>query len=143
MTSLLFPRLAAVSGGDDRAERSHSPTHRRILRCEGDREKMIAHTRVAQQPFAAAVRRRHYDAARAADNHARAVFDVHPVERRVGGALLFLPFEAAVVSAEDDAVRTDGPTAGFVWRKSDGVDRVALREWILPLPATQRVLRFT
>jgi len=79
MTRLLFPGLAAVNGCNDGPERSDGPTVQRTLRREGDREKMIAHAGIAQHPFTAAVRRRHNDAACAADHDARAVFYVHPV----------------------------------------------------------------
>src|SRR5918999_6281267 len=96
MTRLWFPRLAAVGGSDDRTKRSDRPTQQPASGREGHCEKMIANAGLSQHPFVAAVGGRHHDAARARDDYTRAVFDVHSVERRVGGTLLFLPFESAV-----------------------------------------------
>lgn len=141
MTCLRFPGFAAIRRGDDRAKRSDRPTIQPAFRSERDGEEMIANAGLSQHPFVAAVCRRHHDAARAGDHQARPVFDVHPVQRCVGGTLLFLPFETAVVCMQDDAVGTDRPTVALVRRESYRVDRVSLRQRVLPLPAAKRILR--
>ena len=140
MTVLLLPRPAAIDSDDDRAERAHRPAEQWILRRERNCEKMIVNATRSQHPLAATVRGRENNAARAGDHHARAVFDVEPVESCIRWARLFFPVKTAVVGREYDAVRADGPTALLVWGKFDPVDRVSLWEWVLPLPAAKRIL---
>lgn len=86
MTRLRFPGLAAVARRDDGAKRSHGPTVQRILGREYDRKKMIAYAGFTKCPLVAAVCSRHHDAPCAGDYDARAILDVHAVQRRVGGA---------------------------------------------------------
>src|ERR1051325_759801 len=126
LAGLRFPGLAAVSGGDDRAECTDRPAQQWILRCEGYREEMIAHAARPQYPFLAAVVGGQHDAARACDDDPRTILDVEAVKGRIGRSFLFSPLKTAVVRRQHDSVRADRPTAFFVRRKADGTDGIAL-----------------
>ena len=65
---------------------------------------MIANAALSQDPFIAAVVGRENDTARAGDHQALAIFDVYPIQSRVGRTRLFFPIKTAVVGREHDAV---------------------------------------
>src|SRR5688572_11963804 len=123
---LLFPRLAAINGGDDRTKRAYCPTVQRILRREGHRKKMIPQTSLSQRPLLAAVAGRENHATRAANHHARLVLHVHAVKRRVSRTVLFFPLETAIVGRQYNSICSDSPTAPLVGSKADRIDRVSL-----------------
>src|ERR1043165_2583859 len=101
---------------------------------------MIAHPARSHYPTLAAVAGREPAAARARNHDARTILHVKTVERRDRRTSLLFPLKAAVVRRQHDSVRADGPAVSLVRREPDGADGIALRQRILPLPATRRIL---
>src|SRR5689334_25218822 len=102
---------------------------------------MIANATRTQHPLFARIVRGQHDTARARDHDTRTVFYVDTVEGRTSRRRLLCPFETSVVRHQNDAVRAHRPAAFFIRRELDAVDGISLRERVLPLPTTHRILR--
>ncbi len=105
-----------------------------IFGCERQAKKMVSSAGCSGDPLSAAVSGCENQAAGAGNNCARLVLNVKAVERDVHGGELLLPGKATVAGAKNRPVGSDGPTAFLVRGKLDRVNRVPLRQWILPLP---------
>src|SRR5687768_13580225 len=100
-----------------------------------DRVKMVLRVGPCGPPFVTTVVG-HEDAATPADDHGRtAIFDVDRGKRKVQRKSLSLPGESAVLCAKDRVVGTDGKTGELIFCEMDRIERISLRQRILPDPA--------
>ena len=94
----------------------------RIVRSEGDGEKMIAHAGRSRDPLSTAVRRCKYNTTRSSHNNAQAVSHENPVEGRDSRTLLLLPFKATVAGGQHNSVRSYRPAMSLIAGELDGVN---------------------
>lgn len=138
---LRLPGNAAIGGRDDGAKRADRPPVQGVVRCEGYAEQVVARAGLSLNPFPAAVRSCEDHSARARDNRPFRVPYIQTVKRRIRGGVLLLPLKAAVVSPQYRPIRANRPPVALVSGKADGVDGIALRQWVLPFPGPRLVLR--
>src|SRR5205823_2870690 len=67
--------------------------------------------------------------------------NVKAVEGSNQARMLAGPFKSAIRGVENHAISADGPSVALVAGEADRADRVPLRQRVLPLPSTIKVLR--
>src|SRR6267378_3371040 len=131
---LSFPGDAAISGREKCAESSGGPAMHWITGSERQRKQMILRAGCSRHPAVAAVCCCHDQAAGSGDHRARLVPDIESIERGDGRRELRLPLEASVTRPQNRAVAADRPAMFLIRGELDGVNRIALRPRVLPLP---------
>src|SRR5207248_8052764 len=89
-------------------------------------------------PDSAPIRRSKHDAARSYRQCTSPIKNKQTIQRGDHSRALAGPNETAVRRVEDDAVGSDGPAVLLVLRKTNGADRVALRQRVLPFRSEER-----
>src|ERR1041384_5175311 len=85
-------------------------------------------------PAFAAIFRKQNRAARADCERALTIENEEAIEGDGSARCLSLPTEAAVTGPQNHAVSADSPAVQLVRREANTVDRIALRQRILPFP---------
>jgi hypothetical protein len=81
-------------------------------------------------------------AARADGDRLILIFDVKPIKRRRQRRALRVPIETAIIRAQNCAVGADRPAVRLIHGEANGMDRIALRQRILPEPASSLCMDF-
>ena len=135
------PGRAAVTRRQDATIGSDRPTAARIIGSEGNRIKMIFRLRLNRIPALAGVARFQDQAARADRKHVLGIKHIQAVQVVDETGRLVVPTKTAVGRIKNHSIRAHRPAMKFVAGKSNRVDRVALRQRVLPFPTAVACLR--
>src|ERR1043166_9629775 len=138
---LSFPSRAAIDGFHYPAIRAADPSRRGIVWRKRDAVEMIACVNRNRLTNVSAVLRREDRAASADDKRLIVVADKHAGERDVRERRLLVPMKTAVCRSQDRVVRAHCEARLVVLRKMDRIQRITLRQRILPDPSKPGFLR--
>src|SRR5947209_2774755 len=130
------PRPPTVAGLDELPVAAHGPRFARVIGRYRHGVKVVLHPfkRGSKRPSLAAVVSGEHYASRPNGNGSLTVNDMQAVERGDDGRDLSLPVKTPVARVEYGAITAHCPSVTLIASESDGVDRVSLRQRVLPQP---------